>query len=486
MKRTEDKENTYRSIFKGISIFGGVKVFEMLVNLVRGKFVAIFLGPDGMGVSSIFTNISSTISSMASLGLNLAVVKEVAAVTDDSEKLSGLIRISGRLFFSTALLGALICVSLAYLLSGLSFGDEGYTGQFMLLGLAIFFMVDNGGKLAVLQGLHEVKRLSRASLTGSITGLLFGVPLYWLFGTTGIVPAIIILALSLNIFYSVNLHQVRKDLPKTDFSIKAHSPIIRKLFSLGFILLTTSLIGTLCNYLILIIIRKIGSIDDVGFFQASNSVTNQMAGVVFTAMALDYFPRLSAVAKDNRKMGELVDRQSEIVSWIVMPVAALIILFAPLVVRVLLTSQFSVITPLLRWMALGVVMKALAYPVSYITFAKDNKRMFFWLEGIAGNILFLSMPILFFYFFGLKGFGYGMVAEQTLCLLIYWTVNRIIYGYQPSRKVLSTFAIAVGLTLAILLLSYIENEILCYCIMAPVALGVAVISFMKMKRLIRS
>ncbi|MDE5806551.1 MAG: hypothetical protein K2H76_00415, partial [Muribaculaceae bacterium] len=55
-KLSEDKENSYRSILKGISIFGGVKIFEIFINLVRGKFVAMFLGPNGMGLSSIFSN----------------------------------------------------------------------------------------------------------------------------------------------------------------------------------------------------------------------------------------------------------------------------------------------------------------------------------------------------------------------------------------------------------------------------------------------
>ena len=42
----ELKENSYRNILKRISTFGGVQLFNILVTLVRGKFVAMFLGPE--------------------------------------------------------------------------------------------------------------------------------------------------------------------------------------------------------------------------------------------------------------------------------------------------------------------------------------------------------------------------------------------------------------------------------------------------------
>ena len=55
MEEKKDK-NSYRSILKGTSIFGGVQIFQIAVNLIRGKFVAMFLGPTGMGISSLFNS----------------------------------------------------------------------------------------------------------------------------------------------------------------------------------------------------------------------------------------------------------------------------------------------------------------------------------------------------------------------------------------------------------------------------------------------
>lgn len=62
-------ENSYGNILKRISAFGGVQVFNILINIARGKFVALFLGPAGMGISQLLTSSTNTIQQLSSLGL---------------------------------------------------------------------------------------------------------------------------------------------------------------------------------------------------------------------------------------------------------------------------------------------------------------------------------------------------------------------------------------------------------------------------------
>ena len=286
-------ENSYRSILKGISAFGGVQVFQILINLIRGKFVAMFLGPAGMGVSALFTTTATTIQQFSSLGLNLAIVKEVAASRDNPGSLSTALGVGRRLIYTTAFLGAIACLVLSRFLSRATFG------WFALLSLMIFFAVAGAGELSLLQGLHAVKRLSLASLVGASAGLLFGIPLYWLFGVSGIVPAMIILSLSTFIFYLHSVRSETKDCPGARFAWNEHRPLVRKLIALGLLLMSTTLIGSLVNWLIATFIRANGSVDTVGLYQAANSLTNQYVGMVFAAMSLDYFPRLSAAPSDN-------------------------------------------------------------------------------------------------------------------------------------------------------------------------------------------
>lgn len=426
-------ENSYRKILKGTSVFGGVQIFQILINLVRGKFVAMFLGPEGMGVSSMFTSASNTMTRFASLGLNLAFVKEIASSKENEDALATMGKVAAVLIRATALLGALACAAMAPWLSTLSFGSTELSWQFVLLGAVVFLRISGEGYMAVLQGLHQVKALTVTSLAGALTGLVAGVPLYYFFGTKGIVPAMIVLSLTTSGFYR---YGVRRNMPhrKVSLNRRLHSPIAKKMLVTGMVLLGANLINTSFTYLINIYIRTFGNLTDVGLFNAANSITLQYTGVVFTAMALDYFPRLSAAASDLKKMRVIVDRQMEIVALVATPMAILLVGTAPIVIRLLLTDAFLPVTPLMRWLGISILLKAIAYPLGYIAFAKDNRKLFFWLEGVVCNVLYITCSLVFYHFYGLIGLGYGAVAEQAVCVLIYTTVNFKVYGFLPNRK----------------------------------------------------
>lgn len=73
-----NKEKEYRSIVKGTAVFGGVQVFQILVNILRGKFIALLLGPAGMGVSALLTSTVNTINQMSSLGLSMGAMRDIS------------------------------------------------------------------------------------------------------------------------------------------------------------------------------------------------------------------------------------------------------------------------------------------------------------------------------------------------------------------------------------------------------------------------
>ena len=453
----EAAKNSYRGILKATSAFGGMQLLLILINLVRGKFVAMFLGPDGMGVSSLLTTSTNTLIKMSSLGLNLAIVKEVAARKERGENVAALLKITGRLVRYTAILGCVICVLFSRLLSEWTFGNGDYAWQFVALGLMIYLTIVANGKMSVLQGLHEVKRLSLASVIGAATGLLVSVPLYYFFGTRGIVPAMIVFAAVILLFYHISLKKSIKTKPQSTVSRDEFRSVSKGLIGLGAILIAGDLIGTLATYLVNIFLRSYGTVDTVGLYQAANSITNQYTGALFAAMAMDYFPRLSAEANDNGKMSDIVNRQSEIMALAFGPAAMLIIITTPLLIKLLLTESFMPIIDMMRWMGLGILLKGLIFPMGYITYAKNNRRLFVKLEILFNNFIFLAFSIAGYYFFGLVGLGYALVADNLLCIFVYRLVNGRVYGYRFSPAVVKKYILNIALASLCLSASFIED-----------------------------
>lgn len=464
MAELKDSGSSYRSILKGASLLGGVQIFNILVNLVRGKFVAIILGPEGMGFSSLFTSASNTLQRFASLGVTQSIIRATATKSEEPKELAKVVGSSLTLNRLTALFGFILCVTFSRQLSFLTFGNADMTYQFMLLGVAVGFGIAGSGLFSVLQGLRQVKRLSRSSIIGSLTGLCIGVPLYYLFGINGIVPAIVAISLTLYIFYYISVRKSVKPVSLAQ-SIKEQTPLFKHLLALGLVLMSGELIATLVTYLINLYVRINGSVDTVGLYQAANTITNQYAATIFAACSLDYFPRLTKVAHDNSQMNQMVNRQSEVVAWLITPAMALLIISTPLLIKVLLSESFQGIIPLMRWMGLGIMLRAFSFPMAYISYAKGDKKVYFLLEGISANLLTLILGCICFYFFGLIGLGYALVIDNSLCIILYYIVNHRLYQYKFSREASKQFCLGAILVLATFFASFIEDRALSYSVM---------------------
>lgn len=473
-------QNSYKNIMKRISAFGGVQIFGILINLVRGKFVALLLGPEGMGLSSILTSSTTTVQQLGSLGLNLALVKEVAAGKESREQLPAILAVGIRLIYFTAILSCLLCLLLSPLLSFWSFGNYDYTLGFGVLSAGVGLSVAGTGYLALLQGLGEVKRLAWASVVGGISGLVFGIPLYYYLGLNGIVPALLIFSLIIFVFYFISFRR-SVTFDKVKLQWKERRPLVKKLISLGVVLMIGSLVGTLTNYIINIFIRAYGSLDNVGLFQAANSLTNQYVGIVFSALALDYFPRLSAVAKDHPKMNEVVNRQLEIVILLVTPLILILFLATPLVIEILLSEEFLVVIPLMRWLAYGVLLQAVSFPLGYMFVACDNKKVYVWVEVVTTNILWIVCSVVFYYYFDLIGLGISLVVRTIIDLFIVFIVTGRSYGFRVSGRVGGILAVCLILGTAGFISSFLPPEHYVYIITGIILLsaGFSLLQFRK-------
>lgn len=441
---------------KRISSFGGVQIFNVLISIIRGKLVAILLGPEGIGLSTLLSSSTSTVQQFGSLGLNLALVKEVSSNKDDNEKLPHIVSIAIRLIILTSLFGGLLCFILSPLLSLWSFGTTDYISSYLWLGISVALSIAGAGYLSILQGMSEVKRLSKATLVGGLTGLFLCVPLYYFLGNKGIVPSLIILSLSVFLFYFISFNKCYR-LNKTSFSWSIHRKIVKKLISLGLILMIGSLVGSLTSYTINAFIRFNGSIDDVGLFQAANSLTNQYVGIIFSSLALDYFPRLAAAGSDNAKSNLVINRQLEIVLLIIIPLVLLLILSTPSLIKIFLTDKFLVITKLMRWLGFGVIIQAISFPLSYIFIAKEKKRTYIWIEVVLTNVLWLTCSILFYFFFGLIGLGISLVVRSSIDVIVVFSIckNTLSYSITPETLRILIYSLTIGILGFVI--SFIDN-----------------------------
>lgn len=468
-----EQRKEYRNIAKGTAIFGGVQVFNMLINILRGKFIAILLGPAGMGVSALLNSTVNTINQITSLGLNIGAMRDISIAHQkgDIERLSLVAKIFRRLVFMTGVVGALVSLAGSYWWSEIAFGNDDYTLAFVVLGLMLFFTALASAETALLQGTRHLRDLAQTSLLGSVVGLVIGVPMYYFFGTAGIAPAMVALALSTyisNRFFARKIELKVVVVTKSDTKLYA-----RQMIMLGVALTVAGLLGTLSVYFINWFIRFSGGLDDVGLYQASNSITTQYIGFIFSAMAVDYFPRLAAVSDDNKSISTTANQQAEMVILIATPIIILLLTTAPFVVKLLLSEAFMPTVPVLRWMGFALFFKAAAYALGYISFAKGDKKTFFIFEGIVGNLLTIVCSILGYWFWGFLGLGIAVLASMVMYyILISFVVIRK-YQFKFNKGFMHLFCVLFLFCLTTFLASLWVHSDVWYGVIGGVMLLVA-------------
>ena len=378
VKTTSDiNRSSYRQIMKATSIFGGVQVVQIIIGIIRTKFVAVLLGPTGMGIAGLLDSTTGMIAQLSNLGLHTSAVKDISAAygSDDQQRTAKIAAVINRLVWFTGLLGGLITLILAPFLSQLTFGNREYTWAFIWLSVTLLFNQLSIGKGVLLQGLRQIRYLARAGIIGSLMGLFVTVPLYYFLGIHGIVPGMILMSI---LSYVVHLYFANKvEVMPMTVSVKETINEGRNMVQLGFLISLNGLITLGISYAVRIFISRTGGVEDVGLFNAGFAIINTYVGLLFAAMSTDYYPRLSAVADDNEKSKEVINQQAEIALLILAPLLLVFLVFINWVIIILYSNTFIPVSGMILYGALGMFFKAASWAIAFIFLAKGASKLFF-------------------------------------------------------------------------------------------------------------
>lgn len=449
------EQSSYRQIMKATSIFGGVQVFNIFISIIRSKFVAVLLGPTGMGIAGMLQATTGMITALTNFGLGTSAVKDVSAAyaSGDKDRVSIVVVVFRRLVLITGLLGAIITLVCASWLSEITFGNKDYTWAFIWLSVTLLLQQISAGQSVLLQGTRQIKSLAQSGMMGSVLGLITSVPLYYFFGLEGIVPAIIISAITT---LALTWYYARKVEVTPIYVSKVRTIAEGKgMLKMGFMISLSGLISLAASYVVRLFISNTGGVDQVGLYNAGFAIINTYVGLIFTAMGTDYYPRLSAVAHNNNECRTVINQQAEIALLILSPIIMIFLVFINWVVLLLYSSQFVAVNDMILYAALGMFFKAASWSIAFIFLAKGASKLFFWNELIT-NIYLLALNIFGYHFWGLTGMGLSFLASYLLYLIQVFIVAKINYRFSFSGEFVKIFGLQFLLaTLCLILVKLI-------------------------------
>lgn len=451
---SQDNASSHKQILKATSIVGGSQVLSILIQIVRTKIIAVWLGPAGVGAIGLYQSTLGIVGTATGLGLGFSAVRDVAeaAGTGDQQRIGRTITILRRWVWLTGLLGMALLLFFREEFSLYAFKDTGHAFDFMILAIVPLFAALSGGQMAILQGVRRVGDMARAGILGTAAGLCITVPLYWLLGVQGIVPALVLAALAelvLSWYFARRIGMVPVKVTVRETATGGIGMIRLGLFTVLTGLLTT---GTM--YLLRIFISTKMGVDGVGQFQAAWSLSSTYAGLVLGAMGADYFPRLSAVHHDNEQVCRLVNEQTEIALLLAGPLIVGMTCFMDLIVTLFYSAKFGQSIDILLWQTIGNLLKVIAWPMGFVLLAKSKGGWLIFTE-LLWNMLLFGATQLGWNRMGLESAGFAFLISYCVCLFALFFICKRICGFAWSNKNIKLIVIYVTLaTLSFCVIRY--------------------------------
>lgn len=413
---TTTDQNTYGSILKAIGLFGGVKIFQIIIGIIKNKIVALLLGPSGMGIVGLITSNTQLVKSLTDFGLHTSSIREISKsyTSGDKEKTSRTLSIFRKLVIITGFLGSLVVFSFAEHLSQISFNNHDYTSAFRLVSITLFLDQICMGQTALMQGTFHYKLMARSSLFGSIIGLVVSIPMYYLWGVKAIVPVIILsslTALVLSWYFSKKI-----EIKKTTVSYKDAIIEGRGMLVLGLAIAIAAIARVGKAYGLRIFISHLGGIAEVGLFTAGMTISTQYVDVILSSMGSDYSPRLAAIVDNHSSFIDVINRQIRLMCALLLPLMVIFIVFIKEVVILLYSQEFLAIECMVTWMMFSMFLRAISWCLSFPLIAIGNSKLFLANE-LSSEIYSLIFSILGFYYLSFEGLGLAFFITQ-LCYAI--------------------------------------------------------------------
>lgn len=424
----------YLHILKYISLFGGVQGLNVLIGVIRNKFVAMLLGPQGVGLISLFNSTTKLIGDSTNFGLPMSAVRNISEDYDrkDEEKLAEDIALVRSWSLLTALLGMVVCIVFSPLISRYTFSWDGHTLHFILLSPCVALAALTGGELAILKGVRRLRSLAALSVYNVLGALVLTVPLYYFFGNAAIVPSLVLMALVqmvLTVGVSCRLYP---------FRVSLRRPFLGRgvgMIRLGAAFVFAGILGSGAELVIRSYLNNVAEIETVGFYNAAFMMTMVYVGMVFSAMETDYFPRLSGARGLGFTFNQIVNRQIEVTVLLVSPLLTLFLLLLPQLVRLLYSARFLPAQDMAQVLVLAMYIRAIRLPVEYVPLAKGDSRSYLFLESLY-DVFLVVLVIAGFRQGRLFGAGVGVAVTGFLNLVFVYVYAHRRYHYRLSSSVM--------------------------------------------------
>lgn len=471
-----DKENKplLKRILKAFGLFGSVESMLIVFSIVRTKLVAVLLGSTGIGLFGIFLQAIELIGTTTQLNINDSAVRSLAGSSDPKERSAIMTSIS-RWSWVLGATGAVVMLLAAPLFSYYTFGSGAWTWAYVSLSVVVMLNALTKGSTAIMRGIESFRNLAKAQVLGAACGLAVSVPLFYYLRLDSIIPSFIVYSFfTATIAIAVCKRATRSERVPVRSGFRESLGQGVSFIKLG-AYMTVSTFATLASsYIFMAWLNDNADTSTVGHFNAGFTIVNRYVGIIFGAIAVEYFPRLSREISNGVPVSPSVETEINLGLSLLLPCVCLFMAVSPFVVELLYSSDFNVIVPFINWAMTGTLLRLFSWCIAFVILAKGDGRIYVVTEVVSAVVYVIS-SIMCYKYYGIVGLGYSYIIWYALYSVSVVLVYRFRYHFTLRSRVWMD----LGLSLVVSALAI--SAVMCGYIWITVAFA-AVTGFFALKK----
>jgi PST family polysaccharide transporter len=460
-----------KNLVKNTAAISTTEFLLIFVAIIRNKYLAVNIGPEGFGIYGLLTSFFGMISIFAGTWLGAGTTKYIAEYSgkDDDKK-------KNQIFTFTFFFVSIICVFLTIVLVVFrKFFISHFLSKDVLESYYLLFAAGFIGMnlqtilLSILQGVLQVKMVVKSRILISIVDVLLIISLVYLFHLLGFFIGILISSLfaaGILYFYVYKECGFRF----TKFSFK--EDIVKKMMSFGGVSLLTGSINLGSVYLQRFILVQRMGISSVGIFQAGYAIMNHI-GLVNRGSSFHLFPTMSREMENVNRVKQLNEYLTFIL-LVTIPISVAAILFGKIAIQILYSSEFLPLSSYFFWFILAqfVIIIMTSFQTTVIGMAKLKIHTF---AVFVIHSLWVVVPFFLIGKYGIASLPIGILVGQVLGGVIYLGYLWKNIDFRFSKRV--NILLAFGMIAIILSILYRNISIIWQIIFILAVIG-ATISFL--------
>lgn len=390
---------------------------RMAVNLVVIKFIAVIVGPAGLGLLGNLMSAATIVALLAGGGILNGITKYVAEYDSSPERRNRFLGSATAYGLTAGAVIFLVSIVAADPLSRALFGNAGWAWLFPLLGITHMLCFIGGGIVAVVNGQRQPVSFAIITITAYVGVIPVAFLLIRLGGLPGAAVALLAVAgatavPALVLAWRRGLLAVLR--PRFD------RDDTRRLFRFTCIAAVSAVTFPLAEILIRLRLTEELGLAGTGIWQALARLSGAILGFYTVFLATSHMPRLSAIA-DRGEATRTVLRSLAVIGPAFAGCAMLIWLARSIIVPLLFADAFRPMEDIIGWQLIGDCFRVCSYVIGFLGIARAALKI-----HIAAEITQCALYLAFTIGALRMGLGLGGVAQAyAATYAVYFIVTLI-------------------------------------------------------------